>query len=376
MLELFVLTSLGFGVWLCIYSPLYFIGFFFLFSLAILSMKFSNIQFLAYATYLAYFLVAVFLGVKYFFRLGFTTYHLLVMLGVVCVVPIFIVVYRFAITVKFDIVKLDFNKVLSRPEPLPTSYEKVSNRVDLMSLLETCTNILVIGKKGAGKTTILKDIMKNRKGEIVVIDPHAYKDQWGFPTVGYGKDYTAITKKLEEVNAISKERYEKLSNSYAPIEFPSYTVVVDETTEIMNNVSVDKLIINLLNCRKVNIGLVLGGHSDNAVDIGLKGHFNLLKQFDAFVKVDYNMSNGQRTFLVDLQPESKKRNYIVCDYNFTKTVDDNYTTDNSFTTDEIIKIKSLIQSGFNDTHIVEQINRNRQATFKKVKELRKEVNSL
>lgn len=376
MLELFVITSLSFGIWLCIYFPLYFVGFFFLFSLAVLSMKFSSIHFLAYSTYLAYFLVATFLGVKYFFQLGFNPLHLLVILGILLATPLIILAYRFSITVKFDAVKLDFNKILEKA-PVAEVYSNPSEkRPDLMNILNACSNILIIGKKGAGKTTLLNDIMQNRKGEIVVIDPHAYKDQWKFPTVGYGKNYEAIANKLREINDISKTRYADLSNSYSPIQFTQYTIVVDELTEIMNNIAVDKLIIDLLNCRKVNIGLVLGGHSDNAADIGLKGHFNLLKQFDAFVKLDFNSSNGERKFYVDLQPESKKRNYIVCNYNFTKTVDDNIQDDNSFSFDEVQKMKSLIKDGFHDTYIVDNINRNRQATFRKVKEIRKEVNSI
>lgn len=275
-------------------------------------------------------------------------------------------------------------------------YRTIPSELNLLETLVKCENIFLIGKKGSGKTSLLERLLEEKlnakpSSKIFIIDPHSRKDQWNYPTYGLGKNYEQILEKIDEVLNIVKSRYYALSQNSDNLVFDPIVLVIDEMTEVTEYLDINSKIRELLNCRKVNVSLVIGGHSDNADDMGLKGHYNLIKNFDAIVKLDYNHFSGVRKYLLDLSPEGKSRNYVEVNYsNSLTTKNETYkyiqdhnieqpkfyeeSVKNYFTSDEINRVKSLLLDGKTTvTKIVDEIPKNRQRSFQLVEELKKEL---
>ena len=56
----------------------------------------------------------------------------------------------------------------------------------------------------------------------------------------------------------------------------------------------------------------MGGHSMNAADLGLSGKFNLLKNFDAVVKIDFNKATDERRYWLTLHPTGHHDEFTEC----------------------------------------------------------------
>lgn len=190
-----------------------------------------------------------------------------------------------------------------RDKPEAEALQLVAPLLELMPLLMKCDNILIVARRGAGKSNLIRRIIDTRQG-VIVLDPHASPKQWGHhEVIGAGLNHGAIETHLHEsIEADRAQRYRKLGQGIE--EFPQATYVFDEMTEITSETDVVTPVQRLLNCRKVNINCVVGGHSMNAKDIGLKGSFNLLKNFDAVVKIDYNKATEERRYWLCLQPQT------------------------------------------------------------------------
>lgn len=176
---------------------------------------------------------------------------------------------------------------------------------ELMPLLKECDNVLIIGKKGSGKSNLIRRILDTRieaGEEAIVLDPHATPNQWGAAKVlGTGLDYATIESHLHDVAEKERShRYRRLGQGQT--EFLARTYFIDEMTEITSEIDVSLIVQRLLNCRKVKMKAVIGGHSPNSKDIGLDGRFNLVKNFDAHIRIDYTKSSNERRFWLCLDP--------------------------------------------------------------------------
>lgn len=184
-------------------------------------------------------------------------------------------------------------------------------QLDLMTQLDGCDSILIVAKKGAGKSNLLRRIIDKRSG-VSVLDPHASPNQWGaHQVVGAGLEFDAISVMLNETTETERRnRYKQLGQGVT--QFSQRTFCFDEMTEVTSEIDVAKPVQRLLNCRKVNMKVVMGGHSMNAKDLGLDGKFNLLKNFDAVVKIDYNRATDERHYLLCLQPQGHHDDFVEC----------------------------------------------------------------
>lgn len=180
---------------------------------------------------------------------------------------------------------------------------------ELMPMLAKCDNILIVARRGAGKSNLIRRIIDARQ-HVTVLDPHASPQQWGHhQVIGAGLDHSAIEHHLHEtVEVQRRNRYKQLGQGVT--EFPAETFAIDEMTEVTSEVDVAAPVQRLLNCRKINMTCVVGGHSMNAKDIGLNGKFNLLKNFDAVIKIDYNKATEERRYWLCLQPQTHHDEFI------------------------------------------------------------------
>lgn len=194
------------------------------------------------------------------------------------------------------------DKPLALQEPLP----------DLLQLLSSCQNILIIGKKGSGKSNLIRRLIDARlqANEIcTVLDPHAAPDTWGNARlVGLGLDFEAIEAELQAEDFERVQRYRALGKGQQ--QFASRTLAIDEMTEITSEADVAQHIQKLLNCRKIAMSCIIGGHSPNAKDVGLDGRFNLVKNFDAHVRIQYDKATEERRFWICLNPMSHFDEFI------------------------------------------------------------------
>ena len=82
--------------------------------------------------------------------------------------------------------------------------------IDLLTALDNAQRTLIVGPSNAGKTTLLQHIISRRRGQVIVIDPHASPNKWPCQTVGIGRDYQAIGEKLAGLVRLMSHRYEEI----------------------------------------------------------------------------------------------------------------------------------------------------------------------
>lgn len=192
----------------------------------------------------------------------------------------------------------------TQTEPLP----------ELLRTLQGCQNILIIGKKGSGKSNLIRRLADERQAQgatVQVLDPHAEPLQWGqAKVVGMGLQFEEIKQALTQADELRQERYKQRGNGRTM--FNEQTYCIDEMTEITSEVEVGPTVQKLLNCRKVAMTCIIGGHSPNASDIGLSGKFNLVKNFDAHVRIEFNQSTGERRYWLCLNPMGHHDQFMEC----------------------------------------------------------------
>ncbi len=177
--------------------------------------------------------------------------------------------------------------------------------VPLLPSLERCDNILVVGKKGAGKTSLLQHLeaMRVQTGKTVILDSHAQPAQWRGDVIGIGRRYAAIRDAMIALTERLHKRYEKWSTGNS--DFTPVSTFIDEFTllpqflrESGYNVQ-SYSIPALTEGRKVGMNCVWGVHSDRVKALGLKGASDLKECFDAVVYLRYDASTNERYAMVD-----------------------------------------------------------------------------
>ena len=145
---------------------------------------------------------------------------------------------------------------------------------------------------------------------MLILDSHNTIGKWAnhYRIVGHGRDYSAIETELKNLVEMMDGRYKELANGKIKERgHDLITVISDEFTTIAENIkNLDSVLLPLLTeSRKVGIDFIVACHSETASSLGLKGRFDLKKNFDAVLRLK-NIS-GKR--LIDLDNGESIINY-------------------------------------------------------------------
>lgn len=160
----------------------------------------------------------------------------------------------------------------------------------LLPSIQNLDNILIVGGKGTGKTTLLQHLEAQRvhQGKVIVLDTHAQPAKWRGTVVGIGRNYKLIKNAMISIVNLLDNRYKSYAtgqSNFEPIntfidEFTMLPKLLKETLDY--NVQEYSFQI-LTEGRKVAINALWGIHSDRAKALGFEGMSDLKECFDAIV---------------------------------------------------------------------------------------------
>lgn len=165
---------------------------------------------------------------------------------------------------------------------------------DLLGVIAHMPNILIVGGKGTGKTTLMQWLAYRRaqSGKVLVFDSHDHPAKWpGADVIGNGRDYERIWEGMLALVGKLDLRYRDFSTGRRMTgEFGRIDNFIDEFTLLPKTLK-DRLEANvqeyswplLTEGRKVDMNVVWGTHSDKVEALGLKGASDLKECFDAVV---------------------------------------------------------------------------------------------
>ncbi len=138
---------------------------------------------------------------------------------------------------------------------------------------------LIAGESDAGKSTLARAMLTCRSysGWVLVLNPHAKRDNWGVPVVGGGRDYLTINRAMELLLAEMDRRYDEPEG----VEFESLSIFIDEwpSIQIKCPLATEFLKSIAMEGRKVRMRLVILSQSRLVEDLGLKGSSDIKKSF-------------------------------------------------------------------------------------------------
>ncbi len=165
-------------------------------------------------------------------------------------------------------------------------------KTTLLNDIEALQRLLIVGGQNSGKTTLLKHIahQRSRAGDVLILDSHNHAGKWSdnFRIVGHGRNYQAIETELKNLVSVMDSRYkEYATGKVREREHDLITVISDEWTTISENINnLESVLLPLLTeSRKVGIDFIIACHSETASSLGLKGRFDLKKNFDAILRL-------------------------------------------------------------------------------------------
>ena len=172
--------------------------------------------------------------------------------------------------------------------------------IDLLAALDNAQRTLIVGASNSGKTTLLQHIIRRRRGQVIVIDPHSFPDKWPCKEViGIGRDYEAIGATLTGLVKLMSQRYDEIGKGeVAEGQHPPITIVIDEWRAIVQHVdSAGEAIKTLLTeSRKAAMSVFVATHSDRAKPLGLEGEYDLK---DGFSIVHLFWEGGRHLATID-----------------------------------------------------------------------------
>lgn len=164
-----------------------------------------------------------------------------------------------------------------------------------LSTIALSDNILIVGPKGSGKTTMLLTLVQprmHRGEECIALDPHAKPGKWSnAKVIGGGRAYGAIARAFLVMHAAMDARFKQLSAGVLDEgEFPRRTLVGDEFRSIhdevrklrLSNIPLpgDLLLSRISEGRKVGECAAIVCHNDTVVALGFEGNSDLKGCFD------------------------------------------------------------------------------------------------
>ena len=174
--------------------------------------------------------------------------------------------------------------------PLALPLPEIKNSI--LSDIEPLQRLLIVGGQNSGKTTLLKHIANQRSvtSNVLIFDSHNHAGKWNddYRIVGHGRDYQAIETELKNLVSVMDARYkEYATGKVKERQHDLITVISDEWTTLSENINnLDSYLLPLLTeSRKVGIDFIIACHSETAGSLGLKGRFDLKKNFDAVLRL-------------------------------------------------------------------------------------------
>lgn len=143
-------------------------------------------------------------------------------------------------------------------------------------------HIRIIGKTGAGKSTLGKYVASLFPGQVEVITIKGSKTWEGLPVTGLGFDYDAIASRMKDVLEDMYNRYQQIDGGgLSPGDLEPYTLIIDEWSTIVLKYPQGKELIRELIClaREAQIRLVCLSHGEQVSLWGLEGMSSLKECF-------------------------------------------------------------------------------------------------
>lgn len=166
-------------------------------------------------------------------------------------------------------------------------------------------NLWVVGPKGSGKTTVLRSLLRLRRGAHVALDPHNTPGKWPCKVVGGGRRYEQIAGAIEAQVVEMGRRYTEMDAgrlTEAWCAANRRTLVGDEWLSITKNLpargplrergevvedaypgAAQRLLTVLTEGRKAGIAILTAAHVDTATGMGLSGERDILDCFDRVI---------------------------------------------------------------------------------------------
>ncbi len=176
---------------------------------------------------------------------------------------------------------------------------------NLLDTIAPLDNLLIVGGKGSGKTSLMQRIeyIRQATGRTIILDSHAQPAQWQGDVIGMGRQYADIRNAMVRLLGKLNKRYEKFStgqSDFKPVHqfIDEFTLLPGTLKKIGYNIQ-DYSIPMLTEGRKVSFNCVWGIHSDRVKPLGLEGMSDLKECFDAIIHLIHNKETDERYAFID-----------------------------------------------------------------------------